>query len=118
MNEISKPIQRDDRPHIDYVPTQVVTEFIRSRPATGDVPIDGIKYLSAVHPSYASYVIFATQENLFPDPQGPQFRDTDRWLELTSTTEHEVGQDDINRWKKEIPEQHGEDYQELLYGDG
>ena len=29
-DDISRPIERDDRVHIEYVPTQVVTEFLRT----------------------------------------------------------------------------------------
>ena len=42
--DIAKPIVRDERVHQDYVPTQVVTEFIRFvlRPSA-----DGVAYPSA-----------------------------------------------------------------------
>jgi hypothetical protein len=34
------PVASDDRTHIDYIPTQVFTEFLRG-------PIDGLRYRSA-----------------------------------------------------------------------
>ena len=60
---ISKPIKRDGHPLIEYVPTQVVTEFIRSRQFDGEA-IDGIKYDSAKNPGHSSYVLFATQNDV------------------------------------------------------
>ena len=115
-DEISKPVQRDDRVHIEYIPTQVVTEFVRSKLTREGTHVDGIKYRSAVHPEYASYVIFATQDSLLSTEKGTQILDTDRWLELVSTREHDVIQEDIERWEKEIPEQYRRDYRRLLYG--
>ncbi len=115
-DEISKPVQRDDRVHVEYIPTQVVTEFVRSKLTREGVRIDGIKYRSAVHPEYASYVIFATQDNLLSAEEGTRILDTDRWLELVSTRERDVIQEDIERWKKEIPERYRRDYHRLLYG--
>ncbi len=116
-DEMSKPIQRDDRVHIEYVPTQVVTEFVRSRRTEDETRIDGIKYWSAVHPNHASYAIFATQENLLPTNGGIQRPDEDRWLELVSVNEHDVKADHIEQWKTEIPERYERDYQRLLSGD-
>lgn len=115
-DEMSKPVQRDDRVHIEYIPPQVVTEFVRSKLTREGAHVDGIKYRSAVHPEYASYVIFANQDNLLSTEEGPLRHDTDRWLELISTTEKDVLQEDIDRWEKEIPERYLRDYQRLLYG--
>ena len=116
-DEMSKPIQRDDRAHVNYVPTQVVTEFVRSRVERRDSRIYGIKFLSAVHPGYVSYVIFCTQENLFPAPERSLPLGNDRWLELASAREHDVTREDIMRWEKEIPPRYERDYQQLLYGE-
>ena len=116
-DEISRPIERDDRVHFNYIPTQVVTEFVRSKLARGDTPIDGIKFQSAVHPQNSSYVIFAGQENLLPAPEGSRPWDTDRWLEIISVSESDVTQEDIERWKKEIPVRYQGDFRQLLYGD-
>ena len=46
--EISRPIERDDKVHVEYVPTQVVTEFIRDQVAWENSRVDGIKYCSSV----------------------------------------------------------------------
>ena len=111
-DEISRPIQRDDKVHFNYIPTQVVTEFVQSKLARGVTPIHGIKFQSAVHPQNPSYVIFAGQENLLPAPGGSRPWDTDRWVELISVRESDVIQEDIERWKKEIPVRYQTDYQQ------
>jgi RES domain-containing protein len=46
--DIMKPVERDDRVHVDYLPSQVVTEFMRDYPFEGGV-VDGIAYRSTVH---------------------------------------------------------------------
>jgi RES domain len=57
--EIKKSFKRDDRIHIEYVPTQVVTEWFRTKfePGTGG-PLDGILYGSARRPGGANLVLF------------------------------------------------------------
>ena len=116
-NEISRPIDRDDRVHFNYTPTQVVTEFVRGKLIRDDASIDGIKFNSAVHPKHASYVIFGSQENLLPQPDGSRSRDTARWLKLTSICEYNVTQDDIRQWEEEIPERYQREYRQMLYGE-
>ena len=115
-DEISKPVQRDDRVHIEYIPTQVVTEFVRSKLTREGARVDGIKYQSAVHLGHSSYVIFATQDNLLSTEEGPIRLETDRWLELVTTRKQDVIQENIDKWKKEIPERYRRDYHRLLYG--
>ena len=63
--EMSKPIRRDQRAHIEYVPTQVVTEYFRSFYRYEGKPIDGIRYLSAQNKK-SSYVFFADQNDVVP----------------------------------------------------
>ena len=62
--EISRCVKRDDRVHIEYVPTQVVTEFIRAKVMLGESRIDGIRYNSSVNKRHVSYVLFADQSNV------------------------------------------------------
>ena len=115
-NEISRPIERDDRVHFNYTPTQVVTEFIRGKLIRDDASIDGIKFNSAVHQNHSSFVIFGSQENLLPEPAGSPPWHTDQWLELTSVCKYDVTKEDINQWEKEIPERYQRDYHQMLYG--
>jgi hypothetical protein len=65
---VSQPIDRKDRAHIDYVPTQVVTEYFRSmrRPREATA-VDGICYTSAKNPPRKSYVLYATQLDVVLD---------------------------------------------------
>ena len=63
-NEFSRPIERGDRVHVEYVPTQIVAEFVRTQLTWDDHPIDGIKYTSSVHPGHVSYAVFADQSNI------------------------------------------------------
>ena len=78
--EMSRQIDRSDRVHVDYVPTQVVTEFVRTRVTWRGSRIDGIKYASSVHPMHSSYVLFADQSNVVGTPTRRDVKD--RWLNL------------------------------------
>lgn len=81
--EMSRPVERDDRVYIEYVPTQVVTEFIRCRVARDGANVDGIGYASSVNEGYVSYVLFADQSNLVrPSAVGMC---EDRWLRLVDS---------------------------------
>jgi len=57
--DISQPIARDGREHIEYVPTQIVTEYFRRvfRLADGQA-LDGIIYRSAKNAGANAFVLF------------------------------------------------------------
>ncbi len=62
VEEISQPVRKDAREHIDYVPSQVVCEYLalvfrvsRNR------SLDGIVYPSAVRPGGRNLVLFPTE---------------------------------------------------------
>ena len=80
-SEVSRPIERGKRIHVDYVPTQVVTEFIRDQLTWEESRVDGIKYSSSVRPGHVSYVLFANQGNILSTPDSS--RSEDQWLRLT-----------------------------------
>jgi hypothetical protein len=64
ITDISKPIKKDDREHIEYVPTQVVTEHIRyvhKDENSGD--IYGLIYPSSKNNGKNSVVIFCENEH-------------------------------------------------------
>jgi len=46
VKDLIKPIERDGREHYEYVPTQIVTEFLRYFPIYNE-PIDGLLYTSS-----------------------------------------------------------------------
>lgn len=62
--DISRPIARDDRVHVEYVPTQVVTEYVRVSPALRAAGVEGIRYTSARRRGRASIVLFGGRELL------------------------------------------------------
>ncbi|QDT91749.1 HEPN-associated N-terminal domain-containing protein [Gimesia algae] len=76
--ELSRPIQQDGRQHIEYVPTQVFTEYVRFRMTMQDEqPIHGIKYRSSRN-GQACFVIFADQSDCLsnvPERLRPQLLD-------------------------------------------
>lgn len=89
--QMSIRIHRDDRIHIDYVPTQVVTEFIRDQFRWGTSRIDGIRYLSSAREGYVCYVLFASQQNIVQTRNGKQGKlGEDRWLKLSAPPSHKL----------------------------
>ena len=81
--EVSRPIERGDREHIEYVPTQIFTEFVMGQVAPGKSHVDGIKYSSSVHTGHASFVLFANQNNI-EATSASEWSD-DVWLKLAGT---------------------------------
>ena len=73
----------DDRVHIEYVPTQVVTEFIRAKVIWGESKVDGIRYVSSVNEGHSLYVFFADQLNVVGTPASGLVEDS--WLRLVDT---------------------------------
>jgi hypothetical protein len=98
--EISRPIARDDRVHIEYVPTQVVTEYVRTVVRIEGRKVDGIRYGSSRRHDATAVVLFADQSNLILEKdERPDFYHTDdRWLRLVSGTSIEVSTHDIKCW--------------------
>jgi hypothetical protein len=84
---ISQPIEKDGRESIEYVPTQVVTEFIRYKRLSSTATADGIIYKSATDEGF-SVVLFAGQENVQDtsalERHMEQFRDP--WIELAGVS--------------------------------
>ena len=66
--EIARPVERTDRIHIEYIPSQVVTEFIRDA-KINDSPVDGIRYPSTLGAGGRNIVLFATLDDLI-EPDG------------------------------------------------
>lgn len=82
--DVSKPVAHDDRIHVEYVPTQVVTEYFRSVFKTADgARVAGVRYSNSQHLGHASIVLFADQDNLVRE-KGPDewFGPADPWLRL------------------------------------
>lgn len=65
--EFSRPVERDGREYVEYVPTQVVSEFLRYRHrGTDDRPIDGVVYNSAKEGGGKAVVLFVEAEQCGP----------------------------------------------------
>lgn len=64
VKDVSKPISKDGKEHIEYVPTQVFTEYFRHiyRNPNGE-HLDGIFYQSAKHDEGTSCVLFIGSED-------------------------------------------------------
>jgi hypothetical protein len=66
--EISKSMRAHDNSEVDYVPTQVVAEFIRRclHAPLSEEPVEGLSYSSAIHPGDTNVVFFADDVNKGP----------------------------------------------------
>jgi hypothetical protein len=63
LDDFTQPIDREDRSHIDYVPTQIVTEYFRRVFVLEDgKSLDGIVYPSSKANGHAAVVLFATND--------------------------------------------------------
>ncbi|ABZ00682.1 RES family NAD+ phosphorylase [Pseudomonas sp. SbB1] len=69
--EIMQPVARDDRVHTEYVPSQVVTEFLRDFNFESG-RIDGVMYGSVASPKPGRRNVVLFLEDLEPE-QGPYF---------------------------------------------
>ena len=67
VKSITAPVVHDGHEHIEYVPTQVLTEYFRQQVTALDgSALDGIVYPSARRRSGKSLVVFRSQEDLDP----------------------------------------------------
>lgn len=68
-NDIMAPVARDSLVHVDYLPSQVVTEFVRDY-AFSEGTIDGIAYGSTVHRPGWNVALFTTPAQLGIEESG------------------------------------------------
>jgi RES domain len=67
VKSITAPVVHDGQEHIEYVPTQVLTEFFRQHVTALDgSALDGIVYPSARRRRGKSLVVLRSQEDLDP----------------------------------------------------
>jgi hypothetical protein len=64
--DLCQPVSKDGREHVEYVPTQIVSEFLRYRFRDAEEePVDGLIYASVKNPGSRNFVIFeSTNEHL------------------------------------------------------
>ncbi len=60
-NEISKQISKDGREHIEYIPTQIVSEYFRHRFLYDGESIDGIMFNSSKNENGANITLFISE---------------------------------------------------------
>lgn len=96
VRDLAAKVEPGDREHVDYVPTQVVTEWFRSAFTVAASRIDGIYYPSSPRPGGRSLVLFADRGDLKlttseieeltkSDPDGKwmvEWRQKSAWLQL------------------------------------
>ena len=70
VRDLSKPIERDGREHIEYVPTQIVTEYFRSSRALSGKNVVGLRYRSARRDGGTCLVLFGGQELVKEEARG------------------------------------------------
>ncbi len=79
--DLAKPITLDGREHIEYVPTQVVTEYLRY---VSDLSIDGILFRSAQN-NGVNCVVFCDRDGCIDQegtPNKPYLKTEDIYLQL------------------------------------
>jgi len=89
LESVTRPIVKDGREHIEYVPSQVVTEYFRHvfKDTNGD-PVHGLLFPSAAHQGGTSCVLFfgpQTESSFIQDPAS-----ADRWLDLVAVDRVEL----------------------------
>lgn len=78
---ILQPVAGDDRTHVEYIPTQVFTEFLRDFRFSGG-RIDGVRYRSATGLRGTNVVLFAAPEDVVDATEPPPFGELRPWLRL------------------------------------
>jgi len=86
LSDVAKHVEKDGREHIEYVPTQVVTEYFRRvfRDSYGEL-LRGIIYPSSRHEGGKSYVLFFVSENFTQDDRNEESSD-EKWLSMLTTS--------------------------------
>ena len=84
-----KPVIKDGREHVEYVPSQIVTEYFRYRfRYEGSMQVQGVLYPSARSPEGVACVLFVSYEDCaddweFGEPTPPPFQ-------LVGCSEHPI----------------------------
>jgi hypothetical protein len=75
VDEVRKPIRRDEYEHVEYVPTQIVAEYFRHlyERQTGE-RVDGIAYRSAIAADGSNVVLFIGNSDCVDDFAGGDIR--------------------------------------------
>ncbi len=60
--DVAVPAQPDDREHLEYVPTQVVAEYLKHRYEHPDGPVMGVLWRSSLNPDVIDCVLFVDND--------------------------------------------------------
>ena len=89
VDDLTKPVKKDGREHVEYVPSQVVTEYFRHIFRDNDkLPIHGILFPSAVKEGGTSCVFFfgpARDQAFFVDKNA-----IDQWMQLKQPVDRKI----------------------------
>ncbi|CAH0496406.1 RES family NAD+ phosphorylase [Novosphingobium sp. CECT 9465] len=90
LNDFRKRIEKDERVHIDYVPTQIVTEYFRAymKDRKGS-PIGGILYRSASNTQGKCIVLFAEDADVDPTMRSEVNPDSRFLLQMLSVEQYD-----------------------------
>lgn len=84
--DFARPIARDERVHVEYVPTQAVTEYFRTSVRFNGRAIKGIKYRST-RGGAICYVLFANQSSVVGSPSARRRKHGKPWLKMIGYSE-------------------------------
>ncbi len=86
VDDFRAPIDRKQRPHVDYLPTQVVTEYFRTMVSENGAPVEGILYTSTRNGGDA-VVIFAENGDVVDEDAEDDWASSEPWLAMTGYEE-------------------------------
>ncbi|MBE9532814.1 MAG: hypothetical protein IMF04_01720, partial [Proteobacteria bacterium] len=68
VTDMTKPIERNEKVHIEYIPTQIFTELITNDWSdTNGRKIEGLRFPSSRNSDESSYVFFYNQEKFLSE---------------------------------------------------
>lgn len=87
IDDFRAQIDRKRRPHVDYLPTQIITEYFRTAVSGGDdEPVLGVLYSSTKNGRDA-IVLFAENSDVVPGDADKTESDDDPWLRVVEYDE-------------------------------
>jgi hypothetical protein len=95
VEDFTRPIERDDRIHIEYVPTQVFTEYCRLAwhgEFESSSPLEGIIYPSARRPGQLAIVLFDDRSSIKGAEEDSVIKSDPKaaWIELVDVGYRDV----------------------------
>ncbi len=92
VDDLTKPINRDERVHLDYVPTQIIVEYFRREfhREHDAAPLQGVIYPSARNQGGVAIALFCDRSAIVGVEDDSEYglllrSDESKWLELTGS---------------------------------